>query len=94
MPKKSRRPKGRSKKWSRANAMNFALTAVIAVSMVLGSIVVFGSAAPQPSAPAPTAPIVATSAPPPVVQPASTATVVITATIGVSATPAAPTPTP
>lgn len=93
MPKKSRRPKGRSKKWSRANVMNFALTAVIALSMVLGSIVVFGGATPQPSAPAPTAPIVATAVPP-VVQPVPTATALVTATIGVSSTPAAPSPTP
>ncbi len=91
MPKKSRRPKGRSKKWSRANAMNFALTAVIALSMVLGSIVVFGSAAPQPSAPAPTVPPIVATAAPPVVP---TATEVISPTVISSPTTAPPTSTP
>ncbi len=44
MPKKSRRQKGRSKKWSSANIANIVLGGIIAVSMILGSIFVFGGA--------------------------------------------------
>ncbi len=53
MSKKTRRPqKQKNKKWSRANIMNYVAGGIVAVSMVLGSVVVFGGA--QPSA-APTA---------------------------------------
>lgn len=43
MSKKSRRAKARSKKWSRANILAFAATALIALSMVLGSALSFSA---------------------------------------------------
>jgi hypothetical protein len=92
MPKKSRRPKGRSRKWSRANIMNFAAGSIVVVSMVLGSVFVFGGASQQPAATVPTAPII-TSAPPTVVPQSSTPTVVVSPA-AVTPTPAPPTPTP
>jgi hypothetical protein len=79
MAKKSKRPKGRSKKWSRANIMNFVLGGVVALSMVLGSVFVFGGAAPQQSAPEATSTVVAT-APAPAVQQNLTPTAAVTPT--------------
>jgi poly(3-hydroxybutyrate) depolymerase len=87
MSKKSRRPKGRSKKWSRANVLNYVAGAFVAVSMILGSVFVFGGVTPQSSAP-PVTPTIATSTPVPVIQENATPTP------AVSPTPAPPTPTP
>jgi hypothetical protein len=56
--------KGRSNKWSTANIMNYILGGVVALSMVLGSVFVFGGATPSSQAPQPTA-IVATATPVP-----------------------------
>ncbi len=64
MAKKSQRSsKKRSKKWSRANIMNFVLGGIVALSMVLGSLFVFGGASPSSQAPAPTVVTVPTTAP-------------------------------
>jgi hypothetical protein len=110
MAKKSKRPKGRSKKWSRANVMNFVLGGVVALSMVLGSVFVFGGAAPQQPAPGETSTVVAT-VPAPAVQQnvtptaagaTSAATIVasesvtpaVAQTSVISPTLAPPTPTP
>ncbi len=87
MSKKSRRPKGRSKKWSRANVLNYVAGAIVAVSMILGSVFVFGGVTPQTAAPQATS-IAPTSTPVPVIQQNSTPTP------AVSPTPAPPTPTP
>ncbi len=82
MPKKGRRTTGRSRKWSRANIMNLIAGGILAVSMVCGSIFVFGGA-PQSNSSAQTSPtVVATATTVPAVV-AGTPTVVIT-----------PTPTP
>ncbi len=54
MAKKSKQAKGRSQKWSRANVMNYVLGGVVALSMVLGSIFMFGGTAPQGNAAQPT----------------------------------------
>lgn len=90
MAKRSKRPKGRSKKWSRANTMNFVLGGIVALSMILGSVFVFGGATPGP-APAATASIIATAVPP-VVQENPTPTVIVTPAAAPSPTPA-PSPT-
>ncbi len=60
MAKKSQRSsKKRSKKWSRANIMNYVLGGLVALSMVLGSLFVFGGASPSTQAPPPPTTIVA-----------------------------------
>ncbi len=79
MPKKSRRGKRRSNKWSRANIMNIIAGGIVAFSMVLGSIFVFGGAGtPSQQAPQPT--VVATATPAPAVGQAPTPTVIVTPT--------------
>ncbi len=83
MPKKARRVKGRSNRWSSANIMNLVAGGIVALSMVLGSIFVFGGA-PTPNSSAQSQPtIVATATTVPSVGGAATPTVVIS-----------PTPTP
>ncbi len=84
MSKKSRRPKGRSKKWSRANVLNYVAGAIVAVSMILGSVFVFGGVTPQSAA----RQVTSTSTPVPVIQENSTPSP------AVSPTPAPATPTP
>ncbi len=61
MAKKSRRKQARSKKWNRANTMNFVAGVILAVSMILGSVLVFGSAAPSSSPQITPTPIVTTT---------------------------------
>ncbi len=79
MPKKARRATGRSRKWSRANIMNLVAGGIVALSMVCGSIFVFGGA-PQPNSSAQSQPtVVATATTVPAVS-AGTPTVVITPT--------------
>lgn len=63
MAKRSRRAKARSNKWSRANILNYIAGGFVAVSMVLGSVFVFGGVGTNSSAantPTP-APITATA---------------------------------
>ncbi len=75
MAKKSRpKKKGRSQKWSNANIANYVLGGIVALSMILGSIFVFGGATPQNQAPVPTAIIVATSTPMPALSQGATVT--------------------
>ncbi len=64
MAKKARRAtkKARSNKWSRANIMNYIAGGIVALSMVLGSVFVFGGAPTPSQAPQPT-PIITTVAP-------------------------------
>ncbi len=77
MPKKGRRARGRSK-WSRANIANLVTGAILALSMVLGSIFVFGGAAtPTASTPATSVPVAATTTAVPAVGAAATPTVVV-----------------
>ncbi len=79
MPKKARRVKGRSNRWSSANIMNLVAGGIVALSMVLGSIFVFGGA-PTPSSSAQNQPtIVATATSVPSLN-AGTPTVVISPT--------------
>jgi hypothetical protein len=75
MPKKikSAAKKKRSNKWSTANIMNYVLGGIVALSMVLGSVFVFGGATPSAQAPQPT-PIVATATPAPGVSSSATVT--------------------
>ncbi|MGE5140959.1 MAG: hypothetical protein ACM3JD_15950 [Rudaea sp.] len=64
MPKKSRR-RGNRNKWSRANILNYIASGILGLSMLLGSIFVFGGVGGPSSAstgPTPT-PIVATITP-------------------------------
>ncbi len=100
MPKKSKRARSkRSGKWSRANTLNFVLGGIVAVSMLLGSLFVFGGA-PTPSSSGsvvtPTAVVVQTTVVPGL-QPGPTATsgaqATQPATPASQATPAV-TPTP
>ncbi len=66
MAKRSRaaaKKKGRSNKWSTANIMNYILGGIVALSMVLGSIFVFGGATPSSQAPALTPTPIVTTAP-------------------------------
>ncbi len=65
MAKRSRSAakKGRSKKWSAANIMNLVLGGIVALSMVLGSIFVFGGATPSSQAPSVTPTPIVTTAP-------------------------------
>lgn len=65
MPKKSRRRGGGRSKWSRANIMNYIASAILGLSMVLGSIFVFGGVGgPSTAATGPTpTPIVSTATP-------------------------------
>ncbi|MGB8648310.1 MAG: hypothetical protein WCF84_23950 [Anaerolineae bacterium] len=77
MPKKGRRARGKSTKWSRANIANLVTGGILAASMVLGSIFVFGGAAtPTTSAPPPTSAIVATPTTIPALGPATPTAVV------------------
>ncbi len=86
MPKKSRRVTARSRKWSSANIMNLVAGGILAVSMVCGSIFVFGGA-PSNSSSAQTQPtIVATATTVPALV-AGTPTVVITPTVVATTTP-------
>ena len=84
MAKKGRRPqKGRkrqSRKWSRANLLNYIAGAVIAASMVLGSVFVFGGGTPPNNVPPPT-PVIATPTS------AQSTTAVATVTVTVTAAP-------
>ncbi len=65
MAKRSRRQQqARNKKWSRANTMNYIAGVILAVSMILGTVFVFGGAQPSQQAYQPTAPVVVTAAPP------------------------------
>ncbi len=81
MPKKGKRTKGRSHKWSSANIMNLVAGAIVALSMVLGSIFVFGGAPTPSSSSAQNQPtVVATQTTVPSVGSAATPTVVITPT--------------
>ncbi len=75
MAKRSRvaAKKARSKKWSTANIMNYILGGIVALSMVLGSVFVFGGATPTSQAPQPT-PIVATATPVPALSQGATPT--------------------
>ncbi len=50
MAKKNKRQQTRSKKWSRANIMNYIAGLILAVSMVLGSVFVFGGVSTSNSA--------------------------------------------
>ena len=68
MAKKSKRAKGRSQKWSRANVMNLVLGGIVALSMVLGSIFMFGGTAPQANSTQPTPTVVVTTQAPGVSQ--------------------------
>ncbi len=90
MPKKGRRAKGRSRKWSRANIMNFVAGGIVAISMVLGSIFVFGGATPTASPQAASTAVV-TQTSVPSVGSAGTPTVVITQTAPTSTVAATPT---
>ncbi len=65
MAKKSRSAskKGRSNKWSAANIMNYILGGIVALSMVLGSIFVFGGASPNTQPPTVTPTPIVTIAP-------------------------------
>lgn len=72
MAKKARRKQPQSKKWSRSNVINYILGGLVALSMILSSVVVFGGATPQP-APLPSPTAVPTAAAPTAV-PALTAT--------------------
>ena len=71
----------KSKRWSGANTMNFVLGAIVAVSMVMSSIFVFGAATSNGSTPSQTAPQIINN------------TVVPSPTVGFTLTPA-PTKTP
>lgn len=71
----------KSKKWSGANTMNFVLGAIVAVSMVMSSIFVFGAAQNNGTAPSQSAPQIINN------------TAVPSPTIGFTPTPA-PTKTP
>lgn len=71
----------KSKKWSGANMMNFVLGAIVAFSMVLSSVFVFGAATSNGSAPLQTAPQIINN------------TAVPSPTVGFTPTPA-PTKTP
>ena len=51
---KSQKKRGRSQKWSRANIANYVLGGIVAVSMLIGSVFMFGGTSPSASAPAPT----------------------------------------
>ncbi len=79
MPKKGKRARGKSTKWSRANIANLVTGGILALSMVLGSIFVFGGASSTPSASAPptSVPTVATATAVPAVGAAPTPTLVI-----------------
>ncbi len=76
MAKRSRAAakKARSKKWSTANIMNYILGGIVALSMILGSIFVFGGATPTSQAPQPTATIVVTATPGPALSQGATPT--------------------
>ncbi len=65
MAKRSRAAakKVRSKKWSTANIMNYILGGIVALSMILGSVFVFGGATPSSQAPAVTPTPIVTTAP-------------------------------
>ncbi len=89
MAKKSKAPKGqkgakkRSQKWSRANIANFVLGGIVALSMLLGSVFMFGGVTPQNNNQSQPTPIVTSTPMPASIQ-------------GVTSTsiPAATTPTP
>jgi hypothetical protein len=91
MPRTSRRQK---KKWSRAQIVNLILGSLVALSMVLGSVFVFGGAASQPT-PAPYTPFVVPSdTPVPPTVTSGTDTPAVTPTTTTAPTTAPPTPTP
>ncbi len=68
MAKKVRRKQPQSKKWSRSNVANYILGGLVALSMVLSSVLVFGGVTPRGAPPPAATPVIVsgTSTPTPV----------------------------